>query len=98
MVTLVEKPKPKSTYHSPLQITDEMRQYTERREKRAKELGISLYILGVDPKKDTELQRLEDYIVENFIDMDLDVPEAVKEKYLAMKKEMKEGSAQEGSS
>lgn len=37
-----------SAYHSPLHITEEIRQNTERRERRAKELGISLYILGDD--------------------------------------------------
>jgi pyrrolidone-carboxylate peptidase len=29
----------------------------------------------------------EDYIMENFIDLDLDVPEEIKEKYLALKKQ-----------
>ncbi len=63
------------------------RKFTERREHRAKELGIALYILGDDPDKNDELQRLEDYIVENFIDLDLDVPEDIKEKNLALKKQ-----------
>ena len=65
------------------------RKFTERREHRAKELGIALYILGDDPNKNDELQRLEDYIVivENFIDLDLDVPEDIKEKNLALKKQ-----------
>lgn len=87
MVTLTEKTKPQNTYQSPLNITDDIRQFTERRERRAKELGIALYILGEDPKNDSELQRLEDYIMENFIDLDLDVPDSVKEKYLTLKKE-----------
>ena len=90
MVDLIEKPKPGSTYKSPLIITDEIRQFSERRERRAKELGIALYILGEEPEKDEELQRLEDYIVENFIDLDLDVPENIKEKYLALKREKEE--------
>ena len=63
------------------------RKFTERRKHRAKELGIALYILGDDPNKNDELQRLEDYIVENFIDLDLDVPEDIKEKNLALKKQ-----------
>ncbi|MCR4755802.1 MAG: hypothetical protein K5868_09815 [Lachnospiraceae bacterium] len=86
MVALIEKQKPKSSYKSPLNITDDIRASSERREQRAKELDIALYILGDDPKKDDELQRLEDYIVENFIDLDLDVPNDIKEKYLAMRK------------
>jgi len=86
MVELTEKPKPTGSYHSPLHITDEMRQFTDRRERRARELGIALYVLGDDPEKDNDLKELEDYILENFIDLDLDVPDAIKEKYLAMKK------------
>ena len=85
MVNLVEKPIPKSTYQSPLRITDEIREFSDRRECRAKELGIALYVLGDDPDKDDELQKLEDYIMENFIDLDLDVPEKIKEKYLKLK-------------
>ena len=89
MVNLVDMPKPKSTYKSPIKITDELREFTDRREKRAKELGISLYVLGADPDQNDEFQKLEDYIMENFIDLDLDVPEDIKAKYLAMKKERK---------
>lgn len=87
MVEIIEKTKPKSLYSFPLNITDEMRQFTKRRERRAGELGIALYILGERPEKDTELQQLEDYIMENFIDLDLDVPEDIKNKYLSLKKE-----------
>jgi hypothetical protein len=82
---VIEKPKPTKPYVSPLKITDEARKFTERREKRAKELGIALYILGDDLDKNEELQQLEDYIMENFIDLDLDVPDDLKEKYLSMK-------------
>ena len=87
MVNLVDMPKPKSTYKSPIKISDELREFTDRREQRAKELGISLYVLGADPNQNDEFQKLEDYIMENFIDLDLDVPEDIKAKYLAMKKE-----------
>jgi hypothetical protein len=48
-------------------------------------------VLGADPDRNDELQKLEDYIMENFIDFDLDVPEDIKEKYLEMKK-VREGS------
>ena len=74
-----------------MNITDEIRQFSDRRECRARELGIPLYILGNDPEKDEELQRLEDYIIENFIDLDLDVPDEIKEKYLALKQEKEKG-------
>ena len=87
--TAMDKPTPKKPYVSPLNITDDIKQFTERREKRAKELGIALYVLGADRESVTELQKLEDYIMENFIDLDLDldVPEEIKEKYLALKKQ-----------
>lgn len=90
MVNIVEKPKPTSTYNSPLKISDELRQFTERREQRAKELGIESYVLGADTQSDDEFQKLEDYIMENFIDLDLDVPEDIKKKYLEMKKAREE--------
>lgn len=87
MIATPTKPNPAKPYISPLHITDEMRQLSARREFRAKELGISLYVLGIDDEKPTELQKLEDYIVDNFIDMDLDVPEDIKAKYLSLKQE-----------
>ena len=88
MVELIEKEKPKSSYSFSLNVTDDMRQFTERRERRANELGIPLYILGEDPDKDEELQELEDFIMENFIDFDMEVPKNIKEKYLALKQEI----------
>jgi len=94
MVELIDVPKPKSSYSFPLDITDERRQFTERRERRAKELGISLYVLGADSDKEDELQKLEDYIMENFIDLDLDVPENIKKKYLTLKEKLKSDDSQ----
>ena len=85
MVTIVEREKPRTKYNSPLNISDDIREFTDRRERRAEELGIALYILGADPHKDMELQQLEDYIMDNYIDMDLDVPEDLKERYLELK-------------
>ena len=57
MVNIVEKSKPTSTYNSPLKISDELRQFTERREQRAKELGIESYVLGADAQSDDELHQ-----------------------------------------
>ena len=85
MVTIIEKEKPSTKYNSPLKISEDIREFTDRRERRAEELGITLYILGADPQKDIELQQLEDYIMDNYIDMDLDVPEDIKERYLELK-------------
>ena len=76
-----------------INITDEHREFTERRERRAKDLGIALYVLGEDTEEDNELVRLEEYIMENFIDLDLDVPEDIKEKYLELKSKKEFGEA-----
>jgi hypothetical protein len=84
---LDDKLKTTSSYNSPLRIPDELRKFTERREQRAEELGIALYVLETDTRSDYEFQKLEDYIMENFIDLDLDVPEDIKKKYLEMKKD-----------
>ena len=83
---LIKKPIPKNPYQSPLKPNDDFRGFTERRERRAGELGISLYVLGNDEDQTDEFQQLEDYIIENFIDFDLDVPESIKQKYLQLKK------------
>ena len=90
MVELKDMPTPNSSYTFPLNITEERKQFTKRRKRRAKELGIPLYVLGADPDRKDELQKLEDYIMENFIDFDLDVPEDIKKKYLEMKKTREE--------
>ena len=45
-----------------------------------------MYVLGDDSGEEDELRRLEEYIMENFIDLDLDVPDDVKEKYLDLKR------------
>ena len=92
--TLIKKPMPKKPYNSPLKPNDEIRGFSERRERRASELGISLYILGNDEKRNDEFEQLEDYIVENFIDFDLDVPEDIKQKYLRLKKKRESLEAQ----
>ena len=68
-----------------MEISDEIRQFSDRTERRARELGIALYVLDGDFEKDDEIQRLEEYIMDNFIDFDLDVPDDIKSEYLALK-------------
>ena len=85
MVDLFERTKPNVQYKSPVEISDEIRQFSDRRERRARELGIALYVLDGDFEKDDEIQRLEEYIMDNFIDFDLDVPDDIKSEYLALK-------------
>lgn len=72
--------------YSSYPVSPENIEMDKRQFKRAKELGIDLYVLDGDD--DSELQRLEDDIVYNYILMDLDVPEELKAKYLKLKKEL----------
>ena len=67
-------------------VSPENIEMDKRQFKRAKELGIDLYVLDGDD--DSELQRLEDDIVYNYILMDKDVPEELKAKYLKLKEEV----------
>ena len=57
-----------------------------RKVARAEELGIKLFVLDGDDDE-SELQKLEDDIIYNYILMDLDVPEELKAKYLKLNKE-----------
>ncbi len=68
-------------------VSPENIEMDKRQFKRAKELGIDLYVLDGDDDE-SELQRLEDDIVYNYILMDLDVPEELKAKYLKLKEEV----------
>ena len=60
-----------------------------RKKQRAKELGINLFVLDEDDIPE-ELLELEYYIIDNYLDMDLDVPEDIKKKYLELKKQFTE--------
>lgn len=55
-----------------------------RKKRQAYELGIELFILDED-ETDKELQELEYYIIDNYLDLDKDVPDSLKEKYLLLK-------------
>ncbi len=55
-----------------------------RKKRRANELGIELFILDED-EMDKELQELEYFIIDNYLDMDKDIPDPLKEKYIKLK-------------
>ena len=63
----------------------------ERERARAEELGIELYILDGDSRED-ELGQLEELILENYIELDQDVPEELKKKYLELKEQVNAGN------
>ena len=73
----------KPTLSEPLtfsyKVSDEDFARTQRRLRRADEIGLKLFILD-DDTTDEELRNLEEYIIDNYIDMDIDVPEKLKER------------------
>ena len=52
-------------------------------------IGNRVFILDEDEIPE-ELEDLEYYIIDNYLDMDLDVPEELKKKYLDLKKKCME--------
>jgi hypothetical protein len=82
-IITVEKPKVIPPHSYKISKEEEILQ---RRIARADELGIKLFILDESDEPD-ELQKMEDFIVDNYIDLDMDVPDNIKKKYLELKNE-----------
>jgi hypothetical protein len=82
----IRKPTLKQPYVSTYTKDDEDRM--QRRCERANELGIKLFVLDEDDKP-KEFQELEYFIIDNYIDMDIDVPDDIKKKYLDLKLQIK---------
>ena len=61
-----------------------------RKKQRAKDLGIEMFVLD-EKEMPEELEELENYIIDNFLEMDLEVPDDIKRKYLDMKQEILSG-------
>lgn len=53
---------------------------------RAEEIGMTLFVLD-EKKESPELLELENYIIDNYLDLDLDIPEDIKNKYIQLKKQ-----------
>lgn len=83
----IEKPQIENPLVYTYSVSDDDMERFRRKKQRAEELGIKLFILDEDdiPK---ELQELEYYIIDNYLDMDKDVPEELKEKYLKLKEKI----------
>lgn len=86
---LVEKPELDRPLIYTYSVSGEDMERFRRKKQRAKELGINLFVLDEDDIPE-ELLELEYYIIDNYLDMDLDVPEDIKEKYLELKKQLTE--------
>jgi hypothetical protein len=84
----IRKPTLKQPYVSTYTYTKDDEDRMQRRRERANELGIKLFILDEDDKP-KELQELEYFIIDNYIDMDIDVPDDIKKKYLDLKSKVK---------
>ena len=86
---LVEKPELDRPLIYTYSVSREDMERFRRKKQRAKELGINLFVLDEDDIPE-ELLELEYYIIDNYLDMDLDVPEDIKKKYLELKKQFTE--------
>ncbi|MBO6310144.1 MAG: hypothetical protein J6N70_15205 [Oribacterium sp.] len=83
----IKKPEIMSTLTYPYSVSmDDMERF-RRKKQRAKEIGIDLFILDTDDRAE-ELQELEYYIIDNYLDMDKEVPEDLKEKYRELKEKL----------
>ncbi|MCR4658559.1 MAG: hypothetical protein K5770_20360 [Lachnospiraceae bacterium] len=82
---LVEKPELDKPLIYTYTVSGEDMERFRRKKQRAKELGINLFVLDEDDIPE-ELMELEYYIIDNYLDMDLDVPEDIKERYMELKK------------
>lgn len=86
---VIEKPKLKKPYKSSFSFTKNDVDRMDRRRKRASELGIRLFVLDGSIVSDP-LQKLENRILDDYIDKDIDVPEELKKEYLELKKKKEE--------
>lgn len=85
----IKKPIINKSLNFSYKVTDEEYARTQRRLKRADEIGMKLFILDED-NISAELKDLEEYIIDNFIDLDKDIPKDLKEKYINLKEQYTE--------
>ncbi len=89
-----EKSKLCKTYKAPFSCSKDDMDKMKRRRQRAAELGIKLFMLDIEDIQDDRLQELENMIVDNYIDLDKDVPEELKREYIELKKKLDLQAAQ----
>ena len=83
----IKKPKLENPLVYTYSVSKEDMERFKRKKQRAEELGIKLFILDEDDIPE-DLQELEYYIIDNYLDMDMEVPEELKEKYLKLKEQL----------
>ena len=82
---IIEKPKLDKPYEAPFSYTKSDVDRMNRKRERAAELGIRLFVLD-NEEPNNRLKELEEIIIDDYIDMDKDVPEELKKEYLELKK------------
>lgn len=85
----IKKPKVNKPYIS-LKYSEEEIAKEKRREERAKRIGLNLYIL--DDESAAQLVKLENHILETYLDNDKDVPDDVIKEYTSLKDKVIEAS------
>ena len=87
----IKKPQITTPFNYSYSVSPEDMEKLQRKKKRAEEIGIRLFVLDDDavPK---ELQELEDYIIDNYLDNDLDIPDELKKKYSELKQNISKDS------
>ena len=80
----VEKKELLNEEHYDYVVSEEEMERFNRKKERAKEIGIDLFILD-ERDIPEELEKLEDYIIDNYLELDLEVPEDLKKKYRELK-------------
>ena len=83
----ITKPKLDKPLSYPYSVSSEEMEKFRRKKQRAKELGIDLFVLDEEEIPE-ELEELEYYIIDNYLDQDLDVPEELKKKYKELKEQL----------
>ena len=84
---VVEQPKLDKSLTYSYSVPAEAKERFKRKKKRAEEIGIRLFVLD-EPDIPMELQELEDYIIDTYLDMDKDVPNELKAQYCELKKKL----------
>ena len=83
-IQIIETPKLDKPFAYSYKLSDESKEEYARKKKRASEIGLHLFILDED-NLPTELKELEQNIIDNYINMDLDIPEDIKQRYIELK-------------
>ena len=81
--------KPKININLSYTVTKSDVAIMKRKIERAKELDIKLFVLDGEIENRNEIKELEDFIVDNYIDNDIDVPEELKQKLFELRELLK---------